>query len=60
MYEVSIQMCATCGCGILEEKHGDERNINWSQIEDAAKAAGTDTDTAVQNIEKMAKHEHQH
>ena len=53
-------MCATCGCGIPEDKHGDERNINWSQIEAAAEASDISTDEAVQNIEQMAKHEHQH
>lgn len=25
-------MCANCGCGIPEDKHGDDRNINWSEI----------------------------
>ncbi len=53
-------MCATCGCGIPEDKHGDERNINWSQIEAAAQASDISTDEAVKNIEEMAKHEHEH
>ncbi len=53
-------MCATCGCGIPEDKHGDERNITWSEIESAAKASDVSTDEAVNNIERMAKHEHEH
>ena len=54
------EMCATCGCGIPEDKHGDERNINWSEIEAAAKANDISPDEAVGNIEKMARHEHEH
>lgn len=53
-------MCATCGCGIPEDKHGDDRNINWSEIEAAAKASDISTDEVVSNIERMAKHEHEH
>lgn len=53
-------MCANCGCGIPEDKHGDERNITWSQIEQAAAANDQSTDEAVRNIETMAKHEHEH
>jgi hypothetical protein len=46
-------MCANCGCGIPEDKHGDERNITWPQIEAAAAANDQSTDEAVNNIEKM-------
>ena len=53
-------MCATCGCGVPEDKHGDERNITWSQIEAAAAANDQSADEVVNNIEKMAKHEHDH
>ncbi len=53
-------MCANCGCGIPEDKHGDDRNITWSQIEAAAAANDQSTDEAVNNIEKMAQHEHEH
>jgi hypothetical protein len=56
----SFPMCANCGCGIQEDKHGDDRNITWSQIEAAAEANDQSPDEAVNNIEKMAKHEHQH
>ncbi len=35
-------MCVTCGCGKLEDQHGDERNITLSQFRAAASAAGID------------------
>ena len=52
-------MCATCGCGIPEDKHGDERNINWSEIEAAAQANDISTDEAVKNIQDMAQQQGQ-
>ncbi len=58
--EVRHRMCANCGCGIPEDKHGDDRNISWSQIEAAAAANNQSTDEAVNNIETMAEHEHEH
>lgn len=60
VHEKEPNMCANCGCGIPEDKHGDERNITWSQIEQAAAANDQSTDEAVRNIETMAKHEHEH
>jgi hypothetical protein len=53
-------MCANCGRGVPEDKHGDDRNIAWSQIEAAAEANDQSPDEAVNNIEKMAQHEHEH
>ncbi len=52
-------MCATCGCGIPEDKHGDERNINWSEIEAAAQANDISADEAVKNIQEMAQQQSQ-
>ena len=52
-------MCATCGCGIPEDKHGDERNINWSEIEAAAQANDISADEAVKNIHEMAQQQSQ-
>lgn len=46
-------MCANCGCGIPEDKHGDERNITWSQIVSAAEANGQSPAEATQNIQTM-------
>ena len=52
-------MCATCGCGIPEDKHGDERNINWSEIEAAAQANDISTDEVVKNIQEMGQQQSQ-
>ena len=48
-------MCANCGCGIPEDKHDDDRNINWSEIVASAEANGISPDQAVQNIQEMAR-----
>lgn len=48
-------MCANCGCGIPEDKHGDERNINWSEIVASAEANGIAPTEAVKNIQAMAE-----
>jgi hypothetical protein len=48
-------MCANCGCGIPEDKHGDDRNINWSEIVASAEASGITPAEAVRNIAEMAK-----
>ena len=46
-------MCASCGCQKPEDQHGDQRNIKLSDIEAAAKAAGTDSATVVENMRQM-------
>jgi ribosomal protein S26 len=50
-----VAMCANCGCGIPEDKHGDERNINWSEIVAAAEAKDMSPDQAIQNMQEMAQ-----
>lgn len=47
-------MCANCGCGIAEDKQGDERNITWSEIVASAEANGISPGQAVKNIVEMA------
>jgi hypothetical protein len=47
-------MCANCGCGIPEDKHGDDRNITWSEIVASAEASNLSPSQAVQNIQEMA------
>ena len=47
-------MCANCGCGIPEDRHGDDRNILWSEVVASAEANGISPADAVQNIVKMA------
>ncbi|MGI8616822.1 MAG: hypothetical protein ACR2L4_08605 [Actinomycetota bacterium] len=48
-------MCANCGCGVPEDKHGDDRNIAWSEIVAAAKANDKTPSEAIQNMETMAQ-----
>ncbi len=44
-------MCASCGCGILEEDHGDFRSLTFSDIEEAAEAAGISAEEVARNIQ---------
>jgi hypothetical protein len=48
-------MCANGGWQIPEDKHGDERNIAWSEIEAAAKANRQSPAEAVQQIEEIIR-----
>lgn len=48
-------VCANCGCEIPEDKHDDDRNINWSQIVAAAEANNQTPAEAVENMAKMAE-----
>lgn len=47
-------MCFSCGCtphwGLLEDDHGDGRNITTATLKGAAEAAGTDVAHVVANI----------
>jgi hypothetical protein len=48
-------MCANCGCGVPEDKHGDDRNIAWSEIVAAAEANDSTPAEAIQNMQTMAQ-----
>lgn len=48
-------MCANCGCGIPEDRHGEERNILWSDIEAAADANDQTPEQAIANMQEMAR-----
>ena len=50
-------MCANCGCGIPEDKHGDDRNINWSEVVASAEANDISPEQAVQNMQEMAQNQ---
>jgi hypothetical protein len=50
-------MCSNCGCKIPENKHDDERNINWSEIVASAEANDITPAEAVKNIQEMAVQE---
>jgi hypothetical protein len=48
-------MCASCGCGIPNDEHGDARHITMDQLKAAAEAAGITVDEVVSNMQEMAK-----
>ena len=43
-------MCVGCGCGEPNERHGDDRHITQSDLEQAATAAEIGLDEVIQNI----------
>ena len=45
-------MCMSCGCKQPNEDHGDDRNITMRDLEQAAEAAGADTQTVARNIQE--------
>lgn len=48
-------MCANCGCGIPEDRHGDDRNILWSEVQAAADANNMPPGQAIENMSDMAR-----
>jgi len=50
-------MCANCGCRIPEDRHGDDRNISWSDIQATADANDMSANEAIQNMRDMAGQE---
>ena len=47
-------MCANCGCGIPEDRHGDDRNILWSEIVAAGEANDMSAEKSIENMSEMA------
>lgn len=45
-------MCVSCGCGEIDNDHGDPRNITMKTLRDAAQAAGQDVKKVGQNIQQ--------
>ena len=43
-------MCLDCGCGELNESHGDPRHITMDSIRAAAEASEIPVDEAISNI----------
>ena len=43
-------MCLDCGCGELNESHGDPRHITMDSIRAAAEASEIPVDEAINNI----------
>lgn len=48
-------MCASCGCGEIDENHGDERNITMRDLERAAEATGIGVDEVVENLRESVE-----
>ena len=43
-------MCLDCGCGELNESHGDSRHITMDSIRSAAQASEISIDEAIKNV----------
>jgi len=43
-------MCVSCGCGELDDNHGDDRHITLEMLQAAAEAAEITTHEAAHNI----------
>jgi hypothetical protein len=48
-------MCLTCGCGVPNDDHGDERHITMEDLKTAAEAAEISVDEAVRNFDETIK-----
>ena len=44
-------MCMTCACGQPHERHGDDANITWEDLEAAAQAAEITPAEAMDNMQ---------
>ena len=51
--EVNL-MCASCGCGRVDDDHGDERHLTLTNLKDAAQAAGITVPEVARNLELAA------
>lgn len=49
-------MCYNCGCGVLDDPMGSDKNITEKTFEEAAKASNQDVQTAKRNtFEELKK-----
>lgn len=48
-------MCMSCGCGQVNNDHGDPRNITLGDMRSAAQAANIDVQTAARNIQQASQ-----
>ena len=48
-------MCASCGCGMPYEDHGDIRHITMRDLEAAAEAASISVQEVVENLEQSVE-----
>jgi hypothetical protein len=42
----------SCGCGEIDEKHGNDANITWTDVQSAARAADTTPDQVMKNMQE--------
>jgi hypothetical protein len=47
-------MCASCGCGNVDDDHGDKRNITLIELKRAATAGGITLEKVIKNLEEAA------
>lgn len=47
-------MCASCGCNMYEEDHGDSQNITMQDLKAAAEAANITVQEVVENLQTAA------
>lgn len=50
-------MCTSCGCGLIHNDHGDQRNITIEALQAAADAANESLACAAHNIESVVMHQ---
>ena len=48
-------MCVSCGCGEIQDNHGDPRHLTIEDLEDSAEAANLTVEQVVQNIQTSAR-----
>jgi hypothetical protein len=48
-------MCMSCGCGQLNENHGNNDHITMADLQKAARASKISIEEAAENIQKGAK-----
>lgn len=48
-------MCASCGCGQVNESHGNADHITMDGLERAASAAGISTTQVVENLQASVR-----
>jgi hypothetical protein len=48
-------VCLTCGCGVPNDDHGDDRHITYEELKTAAEAAEIPVDEAVRNFNETVK-----
>ena len=48
-------MCASCGCGMIHDDHGDERLITLEDLQQAAEASGISVSEVVRNLQAAAQ-----